>query len=87
MHRMGASCYFPSGLSSHQVIMDRAYEGNEARQLLQELEMTPVVPPKRNRLAPWDYDPKIMGLKPLPLGSPVIYITSKYGWAIPKKAR
>ena len=33
------------------------------------------------------FDPKIMGLKPLPLGSPVIYISSKLGWAIPKKAR
>jgi hypothetical protein len=47
--------------SSHQVIMDRAYEGDETSQLVQELEMTPVVPPKRNRLAPWDYDPKIGG--------------------------
>ena len=23
---------------------------------MQELEITPVVPPQRNRLAPWDYD-------------------------------
>lgn len=36
--------------------MDRAYEGDETRQLALELGMTPVVPPKRNRLTPWEYD-------------------------------
>jgi transposase len=38
------------------VIMDRAYEGNETRQLVLELEMVPVVPPKSNRVDPWRYD-------------------------------
>jgi transposase len=38
------------------MIMDRAYEGNETRQLLLSLEMHPVVPPKINRLNPWEYD-------------------------------
>jgi transposase len=36
--------------------MDRAYEGNETRQLVLDLGMIPVVPPKSNRLHPWDYD-------------------------------
>jgi len=36
--------------------MDRAYEGNETRQLVLELNMIPVVPPKSNRLDPWEYD-------------------------------
>jgi len=36
--------------------MDRAYEGDETRQLVFDLGMTPVVPPKKNRLAPWEYD-------------------------------
>jgi transposase len=36
--------------------MDKAYEGDETRQLVLELEMTPVVPPKSNRLTPWEYD-------------------------------
>ena len=36
--------------------MDRAYEGNETRQLLFSLNMEPVVPPKINRLNPWEYD-------------------------------
>lgn len=36
--------------------MDRAYEGNETRQLVLELEMTAVVPPKISRLNPWEYD-------------------------------
>jgi hypothetical protein len=36
--------------------MDRAYEGNETRQLELELNMIPVVPPKSNRLDPWKCD-------------------------------
>jgi len=36
--------------------MDRAYEGDETRQLVLDLGMTPVVPPKANRLIKWDYD-------------------------------
>ena len=34
------------------VIMDRAYEGDETRQLVLDLGMTPVVPPKTNRSSP-----------------------------------
>jgi transposase len=36
--------------------MDRAYEGNETRQLALDLGFTPVVPPNPNRLEPWEYD-------------------------------
>lgn len=36
--------------------MDRAYEGNETRQLALDLGYIPVVPPKCNRLDPWEYD-------------------------------
>lgn len=36
--------------------MDRAYEGEETRQLALELGFVPVVPPKQNRLSPWEYD-------------------------------
>jgi transposase len=43
----------PDGLP---LLMDRAYEGNETRQLVLDLGMIPVVPPKSNRLHPWDYD-------------------------------
>ena len=43
----------PEGLP---LLMDRAYEGNETRQLVLDLGMVPVVPPKSNRLHPWDYD-------------------------------
>jgi transposase len=38
------------------LLMDRAYEGDETRQLAQALGMIPVVPPKTNRLNPWRYD-------------------------------
>ena len=37
---------------SMPVIMDRAYEGNETRQLVLALDMVPVVPPKSNRVIP-----------------------------------
>jgi transposase len=43
----------PKGLP---LLMDRAYEGNETRQLVLELGMVPVVPPKSNRVDPWRYD-------------------------------
>jgi transposase len=36
--------------------MDRAYEGDETRQLVLNFGGVPVVPPKQNRLAPWEYD-------------------------------
>jgi hypothetical protein len=36
----------PEGLP---MLMDRAYEGNETRQLVFDLGMIPVVPPKSNR--------------------------------------
>lgn len=38
------------------LVMDRAYEGEPVRQLAIELGYTPVVPPKKNRLDPWEYD-------------------------------
>ena len=36
--------------------MDRAYEGDKTRQLALDLGYIPVVPPKTNRLEPWEYD-------------------------------
>jgi transposase len=36
--------------------MDRAYEGDETRQLALELGFTPVVPPHPNRVSAWEYD-------------------------------
>ncbi|WP_158792908.1 IS5 family transposase [Granulicella sp. L60] len=43
----------PEGLP---LLMDRAYEGDEAGQLVLSLGMIPVVPPKSNRIEPWEYD-------------------------------
>jgi transposase len=47
---------WPSPPQGAAMIMDRAYEGDETRQLVLDLGMTPVVPPKANRLIKWDYD-------------------------------
>jgi transposase len=38
------------------LIMDKAYEGAPVRQLALSLGYEPVVPPKFNRVNPWDYD-------------------------------
>jgi transposase len=38
------------------LIMDRAYEDNQTRQLALDFGFIPVVPPKSNRLEPWEYD-------------------------------
>ena len=49
------------GPADHPVylLMDRAYEGDETRALAVELGYIPVVPPKRNRKNPWDYDKEL----------------------------
>ena len=38
------------------ILMDRAYEGDSMRAKAVEKGFIPVVPPKRNRKDPWDYD-------------------------------
>ncbi len=43
----------PAGLP---LLIDRPHEGNETRQLVLELGMVPIVPPKSNRVDPWRYD-------------------------------
>ncbi len=43
-------------LAATYVIMDRAYEGDDTRQLVRDLDCIPVVPPKSNRRDPWEYD-------------------------------
>ena len=37
------------------LLMDRAYEGNETRRVAVEMGYDPVVPPKGNRVEPWEY--------------------------------
>ena len=38
------------------LIMDRAYEDNLTQYTAQMLRLEPVVPPKKNRKDPWEYD-------------------------------
>jgi len=45
----------PMGESVH-LIMDRAHEGDETRELALELGFIPVVPPKENGLNAWEHD-------------------------------
>ena len=46
----------PEGLP---LLMDKAYEGDQTRQLVLDLGMIPVVPPKSNRLHPWSYNEEL----------------------------
>ena len=39
--------------------MDKAYEGDSCRAKAVECGMLPVVPPKRNRKEPWEYDKEL----------------------------
>lgn len=49
------------GIDNLQIplIMDRAYEGNETRCLVQSLGFEPVVPPNETRTDPWAYDTEL----------------------------
>ena len=38
------------------VMMDRAYEDDRTRQVVQDLGATPVVPPRTTRRKPWSFD-------------------------------
>ena len=42
--------------ASPALVMDRAYEGDETRQLALDLGFTPVVPPLKTRRDPWEYN-------------------------------
>ncbi len=53
LHHLGPQHGNPS------LLMDRAYEGNETRQLALALGFTPVVPPLKSRIDPWEYDREI----------------------------
>jgi transposase len=46
----------PAWVLSVPLIMDRAYEGDETRQLALDLNFPPVVPPKSGRVHPWSCD-------------------------------
>jgi transposase len=41
------------------LLMDRAYEDDQTRNLAASLGFQVVVPPKKNRLNPWDYDKEL----------------------------
>lgn len=43
----------------HYLLMDRAYEDDETRALAEKQGFIPIVPPKRNRKEPWDYDKEL----------------------------
>ena len=40
----------------HYLAMDRAYEDNATRKLAEKQGFVPVIPPKSNRIEPWEYD-------------------------------
>jgi transposase len=44
---------------SCSLLMDRAYEDDQTRALAVERGYIPVVPPKKSRLEPWEYDKEL----------------------------
>jgi transposase len=54
----GRSLLMTAGTASKPcaMIMDKAYEGDETRNLVSKLGFSPVVPPKSSRTEPWEYD-------------------------------
>ena len=70
MHLSGGECHdAPEGRVSIAAVgtdfegvpmlMDRAYEGDETRELAASNGHEPIVPPKKNRKNPWEYDKEI----------------------------
>lgn len=67
LHLSGGDCHdAPEGRKSLDaigknffgvpVVMDKAYEGDNTRETARNNGHEPVVPPKSNRSAPWEYD-------------------------------
>ena len=51
--------FTPQGEEAQTLLMDRAYEGDRMREKAVQLNYTPVVPPKKNRIDPWEYDKEL----------------------------
>jgi transposase len=49
----------PAPVQGTCLVMDKGYEGDETRDRARQLSYVPVVPPKENRRAPWQYDKNI----------------------------
>ena len=45
-----------NGKPVHGTAMDQAYEDNQTLQLALDFGYLPVIPPRHNRLQPWQYD-------------------------------
>ncbi|QOJ20056.1 MAG: transposase [Gammaproteobacteria bacterium] len=55
--RVGNFCFPSVSVNTlTYMLMDRAYEGNQTRQLALDLGYIPVILPKANRLSPWEYN-------------------------------
>ena len=48
--------FTPACRIGQSLLMDRAYEGDKMRAAAKKLGYKPVVPPKKNRIDPWEYD-------------------------------
>ena len=51
--------FTPQGEETQTLLMDRAYEGDRTRKTAVMLNYAPVVPPKNNRIDPWEYDKEL----------------------------
>lgn len=51
--------FTPTCNVGQSLLMDRAYEGDTMRAVAKEPGYHPVVPPKKNRIDPWEYDKEL----------------------------
>ena len=51
--------FTPALTNGQSLLMDRAYEGDKMRSAAEKLGYKPVVPPKKNRVNPWEYDKEL----------------------------
>ena len=51
--------FTPQREEAQILLMDRAYEGDRMRETAVQFNYTPVVPPKKNRIDPWEYDKEL----------------------------
>ena len=49
----------PASTNEQSLLMDRAYEGDKMRSSAESLGYKPVVPPKKTRVNPWEYDKEL----------------------------
>ena len=52
--------FTPAYRIGQSLLMDRAYGGDKMKAAVTQLGYAPIIPPKKNRINPWEYDRKMI---------------------------